>query len=245
MNMSSDSYAGSESVDFSSEAAVTSKPLASSEYDSEQYEAYRALSKLALVSFGFSCLGLFALLFPQLMVLPLVGLFSGLLALRKVRRYRNELTGKRLAVIGTLLSGALLVGGSSLHAYVYMNEVPDGYQRVNWYELRGQERQPVNPFAMQINNKPIFVKGYVHPGVDGFGEIKNFVLVPDMKTCCFGGQPKPWDMIEITLAEGSSSVKYSRRKRGLWGVFKIGPTAAKQIGKVQPGYYQMTADDLR
>ena len=132
-----------------------------------------------------------------------------------------------------------------MHAYIYTTEVPEGYERISWYELRGEERRPVNSFAMQIKDKPIFIKGYVHPGVDGFGEVKNFVLVPDMKTCCFGGQPKPWDMIEVTLAENCSNIKYSRRKRGLWGVFRVGPAAGQKIGTVQPGFYQMTADDLR
>jgi hypothetical protein len=162
-----------------------------------------------------------------------------------LRRYRNELTGKGMAVTGIVLSVVTVIFGSSIHAYVYATEVPDGYERVNWYELRGQESQPVNLFAMQIRDKPIFIKGYVHPGVDGFGEVKSFVLVPDMKTCCFGGQPKPWDMIEITLAENCSKVKYSRHKRGLWGVFRVGPAAGKKIGTVRPGFYQMTAEDLR
>lgn len=224
---------------------VDGKSFVSSDYDSEQFESYRALSKAAVVSAGLSIIGLLAFLFVQLLILPVLGFMFALMAFLNLRRYRNELTGKWMAVTGVVLSAVTLVFGSSIHAYNYATEVPEGYERVNWYELRGQEKQPVNAFAMQMRDKPIFIKGYVHPGVEGFGEVKNFVLVPDMKTCCFGGQPKPWDMIEITLAENCSKVKYSRRKRGLWGVFRIGPAAAQKIGTVQPGFYQMTADDLR
>ena len=243
--MASDRDNQTGSADSTVAANVEGKSFVSSDYDSEQFESYRALSKAAVVSAGFSIIGLLAFLFVQLLILPVLGFIFALMAFLNLRRYRNELTGKWMAVTGVVLSTVTLVFGSSIHAYIYATEVPEGYERVNWYELRGQERQPVNAFAMQIRDKPIFIKGYVHPGVEGFGEVKNFVLVPDMKTCCFGGQPKPWDMIEITLAENCSKVKYNRRKRGLWGVFRVGPAATQKIGTVQPGFYQMTAEDLR
>jgi len=239
--MSSDRDNQAESVSSAADVRV----FGYADYDSEQFESYRALSKAAVVSAGFSIIGLLAFLFVQLLILPVLGFTFALIAFVNLRRYRNELTGKWMAVTGVVLSAVTVVFGSSIHAYVYATEVPEGYERVNWYELRGQESQPVNLFAMQMKDKPIFIKGYVHPGVEGFGEVKNFVLVPDMKTCCFGGQPKPWDMIEITLAENCSKVKYSRRKRGLWGVFRVGPAAGQKIGTVQPGFYQMTAEDLR
>ena len=213
----------------------------------EEFENYRALSKAAVLSAACAFLGLLSsCLNPfALVVFTLLGVLSGLVALRNLRRYRSELSGRGLAAAGTIFSALLLVGGSSFYSYVYVTEVPEGYQRVNWFELQGEQARPMSPYAGEINNKPIFIKGYVHPGVDGFGEIKSFVLVPDMKTCCFGGQPKPWDMIEITLAEDCGKIKYSTRKRKLWGVFKVGPGATKQIGKVRPGFYKMTADDFR
>lgn len=233
-------------------SSATDKVLAKPAYAFEEYDdfeqsgnaVYRALSMTAVVSVGFACLGLTALIFPALLFLPLIGLIFGLVSLVKLHRYRNELTGKPVAIIGTLVSVVLLVSASSLHAFIYVTEVPEGYQRVNWYELQGTNRQPMNAFAVEINEKPIFIKGYVHPGVDGFGNIRHFVLVPDMKTCCFGGQPKPWDMIEITLAKDCSKIKYSTTKRKLWGVFKLGPETSKKIGDVRPGIYRMTADDL-
>ena len=243
--MSSDRDNQAGSVSSTAAVATDVKSFVSSDYNSEHFEAYRALSKAAVVSAGLSMVGLLGFLFAQLLILPVLGFIFALIAFVNLRRYRNELTGKGMAVTGIVLSVVTVIFGSSIHAYVYATEVPDGYERVNWYELRGQESQPVNLFAMQIRDKPIFIKGYVHPGVEGFGEVKSFVLVPDMKTCCFGGQPKPWDMIEITLAENCSKVKYSRHKRGLWGVFRVGPAAGKKIGTVRPGFYQMTAEDLR
>lgn len=232
-------------VEATSTVTADRKVFASSDYNAEEFEAYRALSKAAVVSAGFSIIGLLGFVFVQLLLVSAVGSIFAFIAFVNLRRYRNELTGTKMALLGAVVSVVTLVFGTSMHAYIYTTEVPEGYERISWYELRGEERRPVNSFAMQIKDKPIFIKGYVHPGVDGFGEVKNFVLVPDMKTCCFGGQPKPWDMIEVTLAENCSNIKYSRRKRGLWGVFRVGPAAGQKIGTVQPGFYQMTADDLR
>ena len=232
-------------VEATSTVAADRKVFVSSDYNAEEFESYRALSKAAVVSAGFSIIGLLGFVFVQLLLVAVVGFIFAFIGFVNLRRYRNELTGTKLALFGAVISVVTLVFGTSMHAYIYATEVPEGYERVSWYELRGEQSRPVNSFAMQIKDKPIFIKGYVHPGVDGFGEVKNFVLVPDMKTCCFGGQPKPWDMIEVTLAENCSNIKYSRRKRGLWGVFRVGPAAGQKIGTVQPGFYQMTADDLR
>ncbi len=232
-------------VEATSTVAADRKVFVSSDYNAEEFESYRALSKAAVVSAGFSIIGLLGFVFVQLLLVAVIGFIFAFIGFVNLRRYRNELTGTKLALFGAVVSVVTLVFGTSMHAYIYATEVPEGYERISWYELRGEQSRPVNSFAMQIKDKPIFIKGYVHPGVDGFGEVKNFVLVPDMKTCCFGGQPKPWDMIEVTLAENCSNIKYSRRKRGLWGVFRVGPAAGQKIGTVQPGFYQMTADDLR
>ena len=53
---------------------------------------------------------------------------------------------------------------------------------------------------MELNGKKIFMKGYVYP--DGQRtNIKRFVLVADLGTCCFGGQPKLTHMVEVTLRD--------------------------------------------
>ena len=66
---------------------------------------------------------------------------------------------------------------------------------------------------IELDGKQIFVKGYVHPGVSSVSKLKKFVLVPDMGTCCFGGDPAPTDMIEVTL-EDPLTVDFALRRRG-------------------------------
>ena len=85
-----------------------------------------------------------------------------------------------------------------MHTYIYLTEVPEGYTRVHFYELQQEAGGPDQPTekAFEIDGQPIFLKGYIHPS-SGSGLLKRFILVPDLGTCCFGGQPKSSDMIEV------------------------------------------------
>jgi hypothetical protein len=127
----------------------------------------------------------------------------------------------------------------------YATEVPSGYTRISFADLQPQPRfanMPIPPDALKLNGRQIFVKGYLYP--DGQqNNIKRFVLVPDMGTCCFGGQPKLTDMIEVTLVD-PLRVEFARRKRALGGVFKV-DTNLKPVTGLGGVYYQLTADHLR
>ena len=64
-----------------------------------------------------------------------------------------------------------------------------------------------------------------------------------MGTCCFGGQPKLTDMIEVTLDE-PLRIEYSMRKRKLAGIFKV-DTQLKAIDGLGGVYYQLQANHRR
>jgi hypothetical protein len=97
---------------------------------------------------------------------------------------------------------------------------------------------PVSPKALELNGKKVFIKGYVYP--DGRqSNIKRFVLVPDMGTCCFGGQPKLTDMIEVTLTD-PDRIKYSFQKRKLAGELLV-DTQLKPVTGLGGVYFQLKA----
>ena len=102
--------------------------------------------------------------------------------------------------------------------------------------------QPLLPTA--LNGKRIFVKGYVHPGVASTGQIKKFILVPDMGTCCFGGQPKLTDMIEVTIVD-ASGVRYSQRKRKLGGILHVTDRVHQVAGGLTGGFFELRADYVK
>ena len=81
--------------------------------------------------------------------------------------------------------------------------MPDGYIRTGFWELQpdpDRPELPVSPKSLELSGKKIFIKGYMHPGVSSSGKVDRFILVPDMGTCCFGGEPKATDMIEVHIA---------------------------------------------
>lgn len=218
------------------------------DYDQDQQEdfrPYRALSKLAVASIFLGILSFTALLSPALLLLPMIGIFLAAFGFLSIQRYPDELTGRAAAIGGGTLCLLLLLGSVVLHATIYVTEVPPGYQRINFFMLQPEEESPELPFAkaaLELDGKQVFVKGYVYP--DGQqSDIKRFILVPDMGTCCFGGQPKLTDMIEVNLKD-PHRVVYSRRKRKLGGILNV-DTQKKLVTGLDGVYFQLEADYVR
>ncbi len=196
----------------------------SSAYSQESVDfPYRALSRAAITSVIFAALALPGLvpIFKPLLILTPVGMIAALVALRAIRRYPDEFGGGGLARFGLAANALLLVGGIGLHTYIYLTEVPEGFTRVGFYELQTPQGAPDGPSgrAIEIDGQPIFLKGYIHPS-SGAGMLRQFILVPDLGTCCFGGQPKSSDMIEITLT-GGQTTKAGLIKKKLAGKFTV------------------------
>jgi len=175
------------------------------------------------------------------LALPLFGLTMGLVGLSKIRKYPAELTGKTAARLGTFLGVTLFIGGIACHVLIYSTEVPDGYERLPFDVLKAGAGMPdyPPPAAQVMDGKQVFIKGYIYPGQQRF-DLKEFVLVPDLGTCCFGGSPKQTHMIEVVL-DKDLVMDYSMTKRRLAGVLRVNPTLQPVQGR--PGvYYQLIAD---
>jgi hypothetical protein len=208
---------------------------------------YRAVSRTAVASILIVPLALLGLLqaFAPLLVFAAVGVVCGALAIRSISRWPEEYSGRAMAVAGVVINGLLLVGGSANHAYVYATEVPDGYQRVSFYDFQQPEPLPDVPSrrAMEVDGADIFLKGYIHPS-SGSGLLRRFILVPDLGTCCFGGQPRSTDMIEVTLTKGQT-VRAGLTKRKLAGKFTVNPYAQRTADFDNQIFYQMRVDQIR
>jgi hypothetical protein len=73
--------------------------------------------------------------------------------------------------------------------------------------------------------------------------LKSFVLVPDLATCCFGGQPALTDMIEVTL-DDPLLANYSISCRSLTGVLEV-DDEIKPITGLGGVYYRLKADGIK
>jgi hypothetical protein len=224
---------------------------------------YRAISRAAVVSAVMAALSLplviLALVSMKIQVgdaVPLgmigalfagVAFILGIVGVRTVRRYPTEYTGGKLAKTGLLGGLVLLIAGSASAAFTYSTEVPEGYNRVGFWELQPDPEEPglpISPKAFEIHTQPIFIKGYMHPGVASSGKVNHFILVPDMGTCCFGGQPKPTDMIEVFIPDGKERVAYSTRRIKLAGKFFLDDHPTQSLG-LQNVWYHLQVDQVK
>jgi hypothetical protein len=208
---------------------------------------YKAISRGAIISIVFFVLALPGLMptFWIMLVLAAPGILFAAMGLRAIRRYPDEFSGQSLAQVGLVGCSALLFGGIAYHTYVYYTEVPDGYQRVAFFKLQAPDNGPDIPTerALEIDGDPVFLKGYIHPS-SGSGMLRQFILVPDLGTCCFGGQPKSSDMIEVTLPAGNS-VRAGLTKRKLAGTFKVNRLPQKKTDFDEPLFYKMKVDQYK
>lgn len=206
---------------------------------------YRSLSRSAVFGMVLGVLGLLSLIFAGLILLPVAGLFFAISAWYGILKYPTELSGKPLALAALALNLGLAIVAPIRHAYIYATEVPDGFERISFSMLKSPMGAPDAPTldALNLDGKKIFLKGYIHPTSISSTNAKNFVLVPDWGTCCFGGQPPLTHMVQVNLG-GDMSVKMSQRKLKLAGTFKV-DKELKPISGLEGVYYQLQADYLK
>ncbi len=209
--------------------------------------AYRTFSKAAIASIVFAVLGaLTSFLAIQMVLLPMMAAVFGVVALLSFRRYPDELSGKRLAQIG-LIAGIVLFSTSlSYHVYIYNTEVPEGYQRISFGELRYNKRStlPFNEKAQVFDGQKVFLKGYVRPSTKR-RKLTDFILVGDFGDCCFGGNPDPTEVVAIRI-KIDQTVDHSYALRKIGGTFRLNEdsriTGDNEVPKV---FYEIDADYIR
>jgi len=82
---------------------------------------------------------------------------------------------------------------------------------------------PVSQRALDLHGQKVFLEGYIFPG-ERSKNLKHFMLVRDLGSCCFGQDPPITHKIQVELT-GDESVDWSYRLRKLGGVLKVNPQA--------------------
>jgi len=212
---------------------------------------YRTISRSAVIALILAFISLLAFFSSWLLVFPVVSVVLGLTALSTIRRYPEEYSGSGAAIVAVALSTATFLLATTWHVVDYATEVPKGYSRISFAELQPDMKNPhtlvrnrdaiLPQRAADLHNQPIFIKGYMHPTVETMGKVDHFILVPDMGTCCFGGQPKATDMIEVKIKPGASRIAYSTRTIKLAGKFVLAGQSS-EFGKLHSVVYHLEAD---
>jgi hypothetical protein len=171
---------------------------------------------------------------------PMTGVALGIYAWRMVVRRRDELTGVGLAQAGLALSVLFLIAGPARLTYESITEVPPGYDPISYSQLQPDPDVPgeiIPPSVQQLEGKRVFIKGYIFPTE----QTKQFLLVRDQGTCCFGGNPKLTDRIQVTLVDPLRLV-YKPCLYKVAGTFHVSP--AQAVGGLGGVYYHLQADHL-
>lgn len=180
--------------------------------------------------------------------IPVVGLICGLVAIKNIRAMPSELSGFRAAVAGTVMSSIGLFGGLGYATYVHATEVPPGYERLSFYDLRPDEvelkgNEIIPRDVKDLDGEQVFIKGYMRPGThvsQGLTPVRHnvsiFMLVRDSNECCFGdiSTVKYFDKMDVFLKPGLYT-DYSSGMFRVAGKLKIEP-ADPNKGEREPKY---------
>jgi Tfp pilus assembly major pilin PilA len=94
--------------------------------------------------------------------------------------------------------------------------------------LKVLNMEPVPPDATshfpswlkQLDGQRIRIRGFMYPTFDATG-IEQFVLARDNQICCFGRDPKVYDLIAVEMKPGTSTHYIPNRPFDVVGIFRI------------------------
>ena len=154
------------------------------------------------------------------LAVPIIGIILGVKGLQSVRRY--DMAGKLAAKLAIFFSTLSIAGGTAGYIYLLKTTVPPDYQKITYEEyLKPGAGGVISDSARSLDNKKVYLKGYMYPTSQSRG-MTRFVLCRDNGTCCFGGQPKLNDMVEVKVKDGLS-IDHTSSLRGIGGTFRARP----------------------
>lgn len=143
--------------------------------------------------------------------LAFIGILVGITGFMKIRAERGAVKGLSFAAIGFVLSSGCLGFGSMKMVHDYQTECPPGFQRVSFpkdisdkqFVYHGSQRR-LHPDVAPLIEEKVFLKGFMWQTQKAEG-LENFVFLKDNGECCFGGDPKPYDMMVVTMADDKTT----------------------------------------
>jgi len=194
-----DATARDRSVSINGSDDQTSTSAGGFDYD------YRPVPTLVPVALFCGLASLTSFIFLSAIVIGVAGQVISLVALRRIRQSDGTLTGTGLALAALGLSIVIPMGGVAFQMYEYHDELPEGYRRVHFpAEISAKEfvikdgKRELHQDVKPLDGQAIFVKGYMYQTKEAKG-LRKFVLLKDNGECCFGGDPKPFDMIAVHM----------------------------------------------
>ncbi|MAT16620.1 MAG: hypothetical protein CMJ46_15275 [Planctomyces sp.] len=196
-----------DATSLSSDSAFVSQDEQLNEFD------YKPIPMTAAVAVALAVFSLSAFLALIGIAVALIGIGVGFIAIRTIKKGAGEYAGAGLARFGFFGSIACFVLGISSHAYAYATEVPEGHTRVHFsydisrlqFEVDANGKRAIpQEVAENYVDKKVFLKGYMwNTNMDL--EMPKFILLKDNGKCCFGGDPAPYDNMQVVMQDGMTA----------------------------------------
>jgi hypothetical protein len=198
-----------------------SDPILRDETLPEEIVAYKPYSPAAMAALAVGVAAVIAAIAVYdvgwgFLAVPVAAILLALKGVRSVRRY--DMIGKTAAKAGIVLSVLAIIGGTSLYIYQLKTLVPPGYQVITYDPLQGGIGGMIPEQVKALDGKKVYINGYMYP-TNQARNLTRFVLCRDNGTCCFGGQPKIQDMVEVKTRPGYM-VNHTSSLRGIGGTFR-------------------------
>ncbi len=199
---------------------VVPQDLRSNEFD------YRPMPVLVPISLALAVVSSSALLGIVGVFIAVLAAILSISAMVVIARADGMYSGRIMAIIALVLS--ILFGslGIASQIYAFKTEVPEGYRRVSFareISAKGfpiqEGRATLHPDVAVLIDKKIFLKGYMFPQGQKKG-LQQFLLLKDTGECCFGGQPKPTDMILVKM-QNEKGASYRTGRVAVAGTLRL------------------------
>ncbi len=191
--------------------SATVQPMSYAERD--EFE-YRPMSLWASVTLFLGVSSFAGMISVTGLMIGVATILAGGLALFRIRRSQGNLSGIPMTIVGMVLAVGFTSVGAMFQYQDYVNELPPGYKRVNFpKDISAKKFVAVREgnmmkLGLHTDVKPlvdekIFIKGYLWQSRVS-ERMSEFVLLKDNGDCCMGGDPQPYDMIEVHMQNGKT-----------------------------------------
>lgn len=136
---------------------------------------------------------------------------------------------KRTGTLIVLLAVLVVFGWGVRKGYIYATEVPAGYQRLDFQRdiaseihVDAAQRVEIDQALLELEGKPIFLKGYMYPTEKTDGNTEFFISW-DIFYSCFRPRPTAADYINVKLA-AHEAVPFQLGPLSVWGTLHVDRT---------------------
>ncbi len=145
------------------------------------------------------------------------------MALRRILRAPEELSGMVPATLGMGLGILVGVSASIFQVWYYYHNAPPGYEVVEFDSLGFDKKGKVRPEILALDGKKVYITGYMYP-TDRHAGIESFQLVRLLAHCKFCSPgTNPADMIAVNLENGMTVSYRANKIVGVGGILYVDP----------------------